>query len=699
MPDAALRDRPPFRLGEVEVRPASNEILIAREVVRVKPRLMDVLLRLAAAPGEVVTREALIADAWPRRMVNDEVLSRVIADLRGVLRDDARDARYIETLPKVGYRLVAPIGAPGDTAAAPPRRISRGARALAALGAAGAVVAGVLAWHGTAEPQPSAAALTHQLAGAEPFSSGPELEVLPRFSPDGTRVAFGTVEGDTARVIVRDVHSAQRIVIGEKDYVSTGPVFFPDGQRLAFYRRAAEDGECEIASLDLRTQKRERLVDCTRSPQGRFDLSPDGRTLVYAGTIRPQFPAGIVARDLATGSERVLTQPAPDAGNDVSPRFSPDGRTVAFLRGTQSSREVWTIGLAEGAEARNTGSPRGLSYGLAWLGVRGPLLVGADWFGQRALNRLDLATRAATMVGARGARSVDVDRAGNVVFETATYSANLFLIDPSDAAAKPRELWPSTRYTNQAEFSPDGTRVLFVSNRDGASAVYVAAIGGAPRRILGADDFAYMRPHWSRDGRFVHAVRLTRREDGERVQQAVRADADTGRTELLGALGTHVFDVRESADGALVVGELSGNAARLMRASTPAGTRERLPWPLVSEYQVAGDKVAFMQPSLPGLTLCDLASLRCAPIGTEIDEANRFDWLLTPDAVWYRTIAQPPEVVRYDLARQAITWRSGFVPTALGLSLAVSPDARALLVAREAPPVIDLMYAPAASSR
>jgi DNA-binding winged helix-turn-helix (wHTH) protein len=55
VPDAASRDRPPFRLGEFEVRPASNEILIAREVVRVKPRLMDVLLRLAAAPGEVVT--------------------------------------------------------------------------------------------------------------------------------------------------------------------------------------------------------------------------------------------------------------------------------------------------------------------------------------------------------------------------------------------------------------------------------------------------------------------------------------------------------------------------------------------------------------------------------------------------------------------------------------------------------------------
>ena len=119
----------------------------------------------------------------------------------------------------------------------------------------------------------------------------------------------------------------------------------------------------------------------------------------------PDFrPIAEMLRGIA-GQERVLTSPTPDQGNDVSPRFSPDGATVAFLRGTQSSREVWTVTVAEGAEAANTGSPRGTSYGLAWLGPRGPLLVGADWFGQRALNRFDLVTRAGTMVGGRGARS------------------------------------------------------------------------------------------------------------------------------------------------------------------------------------------------------------------------------------------------------------------------------------------------------
>jgi Tol biopolymer transport system component/DNA-binding winged helix-turn-helix (wHTH) protein len=696
VPEAAFRDRAPFQLGEIEVRPNSNELVIAREVVRIKPRLMDVLLRLAASPGQVVTREALIADAWPRRMVNDEVLSRAIADLRSVLNDDPREARYIETLPKVGYRLVAPIGAPAPMAARPARKPQRLIAALAIVLALAAIAVGGFMSQRDVSTADGVAALTRQLAGAEPFSSGVELEVLPRFSPDGRRVAFAAVDENAAHIVVREVHSAQRVVIGDDGEVNNAPVFFPDGQRLAFYRRAP-GGECEIVAVDLGTKVRERLIDCARSPQARFDLSPDGRTLVYAGTVRPQFPAGLVARDLATGKERVLTSPAPDQGNDVFPRFSPDGATIAFLRGTQSSREVWTVALAEGAQAIHTGSPRGTSYGLAWLGARGPLLVSSDWFGQRALNRFDLATSAGAMVGARGARSVDVDRAGNLVFENAVYAANLFLLDPADPAVKPRELWPSTRYTNQPEFSPDGGRVLFVSNREGAAAIYVATLDGTPRRILGADEYAYMRPHWSRDGRFVYAVRVTRREDGERTQQAVRANADTGSVEVLPAFGTHVYDVHQAADGTLIVGEVTGNAARLMRASAVDATPERLPWPVASEYQVAGDRIAFMQPNLSGLTLCELATLRCEPLAAAVDEGNRFDWYLTRDAVWYRTPV--PEVVRYDLARRAITSRLSFAPTAFGLSLAVSGDGRKLLVAREAPPLIDLMYAPVSDSR
>ena len=203
---------------------------------------------------------------------------------------------------------------------------------------------------------------------------------------------------------------------------------------------------------------------------------------------------------------------------------------------------------------------------------RGPLLVAADWFGQRALNLLDPDRGTATTVGARGARFPDVDRAGNIVFENAVYSANLFLVDPAAPDAKPRELWPSTRYTNQPEFSPDGTRVVFVSNRDGSQALFVGTPDGAATRLALSDDFIYMRPHWSHDGaRDLRGAREPPRGRRRACSRPSASRVDSGAVEVLSALGDDVFDVREADGGrALIVGEIAGNAARLLRKTAPA---------------------------------------------------------------------------------------------------------------------------------
>lgn len=526
-PGSGARTRAPFGLGPVEVRPASNELVVAGTVRRIKPRLMDVLLRLAAAPGDVVTREALLADAWPRRMVNDEVLSRAIADLREALGDDAREARFIETLPKVGYRLIAPVvplapspAPPVSPAGAASTRIPRWRIALAAVAAI--VLTALLAQRFLPSPADApATALTRQLAGAVSFASDEGLELAPRFSPDGSRVAFALATATTTRIVVRDVAGTRSVVVGEEAYANVAPVFFPDGERLAWFRRAA-DGTCAIVAHDLRTGAQALLADCARRPLPRFDLSPDGRHLVFTGVVRDQFPAGLVLREIASGRERVLTAPDPDAGDDRFPRFAPDGTRVVFFRGTESHREAWVVPVAEGATATSLGSPRGLSYGAAWLGNDGPLLVAADWFGQRSLNRLDLRTRQATAVGARGARFPDIARTGDIVFENAVYRADLYELNLADPARTPVVRWPSTRYTNQPEYAPDGRHVLFVSNRDGTGALYVATADGAPERVLPADDYAYLRPHWAQDGRAIYAIRASQREDGTRRQQAVR---------------------------------------------------------------------------------------------------------------------------------------------------------------------------------
>lgn len=106
--NAPLPDRP-LLLGDCVLRSDRHELRAADgRVHRLPRRQVELLLALASAPDQVWTRSALLEAVWPRRMVADEVLSRAIADLRVVLGCDARAPSYVETLPKTGYRWIAP---------------------------------------------------------------------------------------------------------------------------------------------------------------------------------------------------------------------------------------------------------------------------------------------------------------------------------------------------------------------------------------------------------------------------------------------------------------------------------------------------------------------------------------------------------------------------------------------------------------
>lgn len=98
-----------FRLGEWSVRQAEGLLSSEERSVRLEPRVMDVLACLAADSGKVVTKEDLLASVWGGAFVEEGVLSQAIHSLRKALGDDARQPRYVQTIPKRGYRLLAPV--------------------------------------------------------------------------------------------------------------------------------------------------------------------------------------------------------------------------------------------------------------------------------------------------------------------------------------------------------------------------------------------------------------------------------------------------------------------------------------------------------------------------------------------------------------------------------------------------------------
>ncbi len=106
-----------FRMGEWLAQPSLDRLARGQASVRIRPRLMDLLVVLAGRAGQVVAKDALIEAVWGRRFVAESALSTAIAQLRAALGDDAAAPRYIESVPKRGYRLIAPVEPVGDASA------------------------------------------------------------------------------------------------------------------------------------------------------------------------------------------------------------------------------------------------------------------------------------------------------------------------------------------------------------------------------------------------------------------------------------------------------------------------------------------------------------------------------------------------------------------------------------------------------
>jgi len=98
-----------FRVGPWIVQPKLNTVSQNGDSTRLEPKVMEVLVCLAEQAGRPVPKEAILKTVWPATFVSDDVLIRSISELRRAFQDDARDPRFIETIPKRGYRLVAAV--------------------------------------------------------------------------------------------------------------------------------------------------------------------------------------------------------------------------------------------------------------------------------------------------------------------------------------------------------------------------------------------------------------------------------------------------------------------------------------------------------------------------------------------------------------------------------------------------------------
>lgn len=372
-------------------------------------------------------------------------------------------------------RLLVPPGRGLPARLVPDRRVVLAAGAGLLLGA---VLVGAL-WRRPASPPCVLRPLTQT-----------GRDGSPAVSPDGRLVAFESTRDGRSRIWLKQVKGGAEVALTEGP-LDFSPRFFPDGESVLFTRRdaALEPSLCRVPILGGAVR---RLVP--GAVEG--DVSPDGETLAFARLERGAkggWALGVVPS--AGGEERLLARFSTWL---ASPRFSPDGKTLAATEpgSAQSGVEGSIVLVSLAGEVRRlpNPSPRHGLTSVAWLASGRELVLGvhdagiahAEGSGGR-LFRVDARSGSATPLAwwpAVGS-TLDLLADGRVVLESATWDADLLLAGTTGGTE--RWLTRGGAIDRQPVFSPDGETVLFSSDREGDLDLWEVSIAtGTVRRLTDA---------------------------------------------------------------------------------------------------------------------------------------------------------------------------------------------------------------------
>lgn len=504
-----------FFLAGRQVQPALNRVTQDGTEQELAPRLMRLLVYLAERPGEVCTREALLAAVWSGLVVTEDSLTQAISELRKVFGDDPRQPTVIRTIRNVGYQLIA---TPTPVSAAAPGPLPE-AHLLSARrpwrrwvgGAVGLLVVGYLtaAWLQAPAPAPLVPV---------PLTSYPGYEFDPALAPDGDQIAF--VWSDPSGNIglrLKRLDAAQPTTLTE----NTGPGFdgspawAPDGRALAFMR-STEEG-CAVFIQALPSGDRRRLAPCQFHSEHAVAWSPDDRWIAFSDRSGPEAPFQIHLVAPATGEHRLLTEPPPGLFGDLFPTFSPDGQQVAFLRGVVQGALARVASPAIGdvfVTSLDGGTPWQLTHdnqefpGMTWLpdgerllvasnrhtGTFGLWMVPLDGGPIHPLMQLTDVLRFPTYAPATR----------QLVFQRSDRVTNLWRLRLGDTTATAAPILVSTRSESMPAYSPDGTQLAFASDRTGHSEIWLSdAAGQRPVQRTHFGGPHTTAPRWSPDGRQI----------------------------------------------------------------------------------------------------------------------------------------------------------------------------------------------------
>jgi DNA-binding winged helix-turn-helix (wHTH) protein/Tol biopolymer transport system component len=370
-----------LRFGLFELDRDAMELRRNGVPIRLQEQPLRILAALVERPGEIVTREELQERVWGKDTFVDfeQSLNKAINRLREALNDEAGQPKYVETVPRRGYRFIAPVtGLPMEQPPALQGSVSEAAPAkqalhrkrialIASLAAFVAVALGIATFLLGRRPEKTRPVETKHMASA--------AYCCPALSRDGKLLAYvSDAGGGVVHIWVQQTAGGQAIQVTSGSEGELGPDFSPDGTHIAF---VSGSGNIYIAPA---LSGEPRLI---AKAHGGYPLfSPNGEKILYWEDNQgaTDNKAMIVSVDSGESTSLNVTR---DFLVHFRPVWSPDGDAIIFygVRKNEPDKpdEWWAAPLSGGAptSVRLPGEEQGMSGESVRAWIRGK--DGAEW--------------------------------------------------------------------------------------------------------------------------------------------------------------------------------------------------------------------------------------------------------------------------------------------------------------------------------
>ena len=550
-------------------------------------KAVETLLALVQDAGQVVTKQELLREIWGGRVVDEANLTQNIAVVRRALGVEPGRPGYIETFPGRGYRVIGPavLSTAADRHPSPPlanlaahRQTRRRYLPLALLTIAVLAAASAAGWVFHRQTSRNNGGDVERVS---PLSRLGGKEYEPAFSPDGKNVAFAWEEGaaQPPRIWLKPAGDSSPRLLTPKPGRYDSPAWSPDGKALACIRFGGS-ATGDVLAIDIQSGRERVIAHLFPSRRGlpyrHLSWSPDGQTLAVDDAATSQDPFAIFLVSLSTGRKTRLTTPDNLIVGDFDPRFSPDGRWVAFVRAYHRARQELFLAPVTG------GSPRQLTADSAqisdydWLpdGKRIVFASNRDVEFRLWEMRVHSLQPSSTLVstGIYGDFPIELSAAKPapaLVYSELRQDFNIWRLDlaekksPAELSTRWARIVASPAQDASPQYSPAGDKICFRSDRGGDEQLWISnADGSSPVEITRGK----IRPSvgkWSPDGRSIVFNDSLSRD----IYIATRGAGGDWNVTKTGATGIHpVF----SKDGGVIYAGAKASVVRIPARGGPA---------------------------------------------------------------------------------------------------------------------------------